>query len=221
MLIIFDVDGTLIGGEEYDWKAFNDAFLDVTGRSIPTEFWTSLEEVTASAIVRHALSDLPVAEQMKLESRVRERCLENLKIERSRNPKAFASHVKTRALLRELEEHPEFDVAIATGDWLETIRFKLAAAEIELNRFVHATASDTPIRADIIHLAAQRSNRSLNEAVYIGDGRWDMRACRMLGIPFIGTGQRVESLKADGAEWIVETLETNRLLPLVERLLTD
>ena len=112
MLVVFDVDGTLIDGEEYDWKSFNDAFTEVTGRSFSIEFWKSLEEVTASAIVRHGLSDLPENEQGKLELKVRDRCLENLRDERERNPNAFGSTQETRQLLEDLQLHESIDLAI-------------------------------------------------------------------------------------------------------------
>jgi phosphoglycolate phosphatase-like HAD superfamily hydrolase len=37
--------------------------------------------------------------------------------------------------------------------------------------------------------------------VYVGDGVWDARACRGVGIPFIGigTGSRATRLAAEGA----------------------
>jgi phosphoglycolate phosphatase-like HAD superfamily hydrolase len=37
--------------------------------------------------------------------------------------------------------------------------------------------------------------------VYVGDGVWDVRACRSVGIPFIGigTGSRATRLSAEGA----------------------
>lgn len=218
MLVVFDVDGTLIDGEEYDWKSFNDAFTEITGRVFSIDFWKSLDEVTASSIVRQGLEDLPEDERLELELRVRDRCLENLRKERERNPKAFGSSQDTRQLLEHLQAHDSIDVAIATGDWFKTIRFKLEVAGIELDRFVHATSSDHAVRSNIIQLAAERSCRDLQDTIYIGDGVWDIRACRMLGIPFIGTGQRIDALKEAGAEWILETLETEALLDVVEQI---
>ena len=218
MLVVFDVDGTLISGEEYDWKSFNDAFTEVTGRSFSIEFWKSLDEVTASAIVRQGLSDLPENEQEVLELKVRDRCLENLRDERERNPNAFGSTLETRQLLEDLQLHESIDLAIATGDWFETIRFKLKAADISLDSFVHATSSDHPVRSNIIQLAAERSRRDLRDTIYVGDGVWDIRACRMLGIPFIGTGQRIEALRRAGAQWILEKLETEALMDVIERM---
>ena len=81
MLIIFDVDGTLIGGEESDWKSFNAAFSEITGKTFSVEFWKTLDEVTASAIVHEGLSELNIEERTRLEELVKNRCLENLKIE--------------------------------------------------------------------------------------------------------------------------------------------
>lgn len=218
MLVVFDVDGTLIDGEEYDWKSFNDAFTEVTGKSFSIEFWKTLDEVTASAIVHQGLADLPENERTELELLVRDRCLENLRTERKRNPKAFGSSLQTREMLQHLEAHESIDLAIATGDWFETIQFKLESAGIELGRFVHATSSDHPVRSNIIQIAANRSRRQLKDTVYVGDGVWDIRACRMLGIPFIGTGQRVDALKEAGAQWILEELETEALLETIERI---
>ena len=36
-LIVFDIDGTLSGGESYDWTTFEEAFPEVTGA--PFEGW--------------------------------------------------------------------------------------------------------------------------------------------------------------------------------------
>lgn len=218
MLLVFDVDGTLIDGEEYDWKSFNSAFTQVTGRSFSIEFWKSLNEVTASAIVRQGLSDLSENEQEELELMVRDRCLENLRDELELNPNAFGSTQETRQLLEDLHLHESIDLAIATGDWLETIRFKLKAADITLESFVHATSSDHPVRSNIIQLAAERSRRDLQDTIYVGDGVWDIRACRMLGIPFIGTGQRIEALREADAQWILEKLETEALMKVIEQM---
>jgi len=120
MLIIFDVDGTLIGGEAFDWKCFNDAFASASG--------------------------------------------------------------------------------------------------IAIKQFPHATSSDARRRADIIRLAAQRANRPLSESIYVGDGPWDLNACRELNIPFIGTGSRVKALVEAGAQWTLPTLHTEPFLEIINQI---
>lgn len=39
--IIFDADGTLIGGEPTDWASFEAAFFEVAGFALPSEFYDS------------------------------------------------------------------------------------------------------------------------------------------------------------------------------------
>ena len=57
MLIVFDVDGTLIDANELDHQCFDEAFLEVTGVPLPGERWDQVREFTATAIVREALHD--------------------------------------------------------------------------------------------------------------------------------------------------------------------
>ena len=42
---------------------------------------------------------------------------------------------------------------------------------------------------------------NIGSTVYVGDGVWDARACRSIGVPFIGigTGSRATRLSAEGA----------------------
>lgn len=54
-MIIFDVDGTLIGGERTDWQCFDEAFKEAAGFELTPSFFYSLNEVTAKAIVHQAL----------------------------------------------------------------------------------------------------------------------------------------------------------------------
>ena len=218
MLIIFDVDGTLISGEEYDWKSFNAAFTEITGKTFTVEFWKTLDEVTASAIVHEGLSELDIEERTRIEELVKNRCLENLKVERQRTPDAFFSTYETRELLEYLKDHHEYDIAIATGDWYDTIRYKLEVAGIDLESFIHATSSDAPIRSEIISIAAERSDRPLEDVVYVGDGTWDIRACRTLGIPFIGTGSRIEALESQGATWILPQIRKDPFLKILSEI---
>lgn len=59
MLIIFDVDGTLVDANEIDTRCFDDAFLATTGVPLPGDRWNQISEFTARAIVREALQEWP------------------------------------------------------------------------------------------------------------------------------------------------------------------
>src|SRR5260370_40179728 len=68
-----------------------------------------------------------------------------------------------------------------------------------------ASADDALDRASIMRLSKQRAAERYGESfactVYVCDGVWDARACRSVGIPFIGigTGSRAIRLSAEGA----------------------
>jgi phosphoglycolate phosphatase-like HAD superfamily hydrolase len=54
-MIVFDVDGTLIGGQSVDWTSFVEAFKEAAGFALDDAFFDNLEEVTAQAIIHQAL----------------------------------------------------------------------------------------------------------------------------------------------------------------------
>lgn len=200
MLIIFDVDGTLIGGESHDWDCFDRAIEAIVGFYPTQEFFDSLPEITARAIAEASVRAANKQPGTGLDELIRDEYLRRLQEAHARDRHAFQPRPGVIQFLASLNSRPSVSVAIATGDWHATISFKLAAAGIDVSRFPMATCSDDPRRCEIIRLAAQRAGRSLSDAIYIGDGVWDLKACRALGIRFIGTGSRLHLLKKAGAE---------------------
>jgi phosphoglycolate phosphatase-like HAD superfamily hydrolase len=79
----------------------------------------------------------------------------------------------------------------------------MASAGMSYDEYPSASADDAPDRESIIKLAIERASRrvggSFSGAVYVGDGVWDGRACRNLGIPFIGIGAGTQGKKLAGA----------------------
>ena len=205
-MIVFDADGTLIGGESTDRESFEAAFLEAAGFELGRPFFAGLLEVTAKAIVHQALGGADPERIRATERAVCEGYLRRLRQAHDRNPSCFWAMEGAPALLRDLREKGT-PVAIATGDWRETISFKLRAAGIPLDGIPLVTSSDFYSRAEIITGAVARAGRHLREAIYVGDGLWDLRACRALGIPFMGVGGRREQLRAAGAEHILASLE--------------
>lgn len=219
MLIIFDVDGTLVGGETNDCACFDQAVAAVVGFTLNSAFFDSLPEITAQAIaessVRAANRDVGVG----LEEKIRDEYLRLLRDTHSRDTAAFPPRHGVRSLLASLSTTPGVSVAIATGCWHATSSFKLAAAGIDVSSYPMATSSDTRSRSEIIRLAAQRSGRALSDAVYVGDGLWDLKASQSLGVPFIGTGRKLDRLKEAGALHWVEKFEPKCFLETVRNAL--
>ncbi len=201
-MIVFDVDGTLIGGESIDWSSFNAAFEEVAGFALTSSFFAGIEEVTAQAIVHQALAALPIEEREAKEQAVCLGYLRRLQEAHASDPGCFPALEGALLLMQELRERG-MAFAIATGDWRESISFKLRAAGFSIEDIPLVTSSEFYSRADIIAAAVAKAGRSLDEAVYVGDGLWDLRACRNLGIPFIGTGHRHEKLRDAGAAHVL------------------
>lgn len=216
MLIVFDVDGTLIGGETHDWACFDDAIASVLGFMPTQEFFDSLPEITAQAIAESSVRAVQRRVGEGLEERICDEYLLRLRRVHAADPGAFQARAGIAALLSRLASLPGIGVAVATGDWLATASFKLAAAGIDVSPYPMATSSDCSRRADIIRLAARRAGRSLDEVIYVGDGVWDLKACRELGVPFIGTGTRPHLLRAAGAEHVLELFEESLFLSAVQ-----
>ena len=207
MLIIFDVDGTLIGGESIDWKCFDDAFHDVTGSPFSDGFFAAIEEITAKAIVHQALPELTSEARHQTENLVCIEYLNRLKGAHALDANSFRPAPGALEVLKYLDQQDDLAVAIATGDWIETISFKLGAAEIDVSQYPMAPSSDCYARSDIIKLSAERAGHSLEDSIYVGDGLWDFRATQKLGIPFLGVGHRYSEFLDTGVVHALQTLE--------------
>jgi len=218
MIVVFDVDGTLVDSGKVDHHCFDDAFREATGVTIQTEQWMAMLEVTAKAIVHQIFPDDSAAVLARKEQAVQAGYLRRLQAAHQQDQTVFRPLPGAIEEFMRLRTVPGVSVAIATGDWRDTISLKLAAAGFDLTGLPFATASERYSRADIIRLAVERSGRDLRDAVYVGDGPWDLRATRQLGIPFIGIGQRIAQLRAAGAEHTLAHYADGHLPGILERI---
>src|SRR5262249_21957606 len=115
-----------------------------------------------------------------------------------------------RAFLRRLQADARWRLALATGGWAASARFKLAAAGLPVDAFPWATADDALDRVDILRAAVARAEQAYGQRrfgglVYVGDGVWDVRAAKALGLGFLGvaTGAQARRLLEAGARWLV------------------
>jgi phosphoglycolate phosphatase-like HAD superfamily hydrolase len=70
-------------------------------------------------------------------------------------------------------------------------RFKLASAGLPVGGIPWASADDASDRVEILRTAIQRAGRRYSQVAFekvvsIGDGVWDVRAAKALGIVFLG-----------------------------------
>jgi phosphoglycolate phosphatase-like HAD superfamily hydrolase len=205
-MIVFDVDGTLIGGEHDDWESFDGAFLEAAGFPFARDFLKGVTEVTARAIVHRALMEGGLPDLEARETAMRTGYLRRLHAVHAARPDTFRATEGAVALLADLRARA-IPFAVATGDWRESILFKLRSAGVDITGVPLVTSSEFSRRSEIIAEAVRLGGGSLGEAVYVGDGPWDYRACQTLGIRFIGVGARRELLGREGATHLLPHLE--------------
>lgn len=205
-LVIFDIDGTLTDTNEVDGRCFARAMQDVFGiRDIAID-WAEYEHTTDSGILRQLLRD-------ELKREVTDEVLKPFKqtflsyfeSEFKASRSHFAEVPGSSQIFEFVLRETKWGIAIATGAWEASARFKLRAADVP-SHYPAGFAEDSVDRKEIIMTALERAKSFYKqnhfEAVtYVGDGIWDLKASKALGIGFVGidvkgTDQR---LKPQGA----------------------
>jgi phosphoglycolate phosphatase-like HAD superfamily hydrolase len=217
MMIIFDVDGTLVGGEETDWQCFDDAFKEAAGFPLTSEFFHSLTEITAKAIVHQALDGAAHIEKREIETKTKQGYLDRLKKIIHDTPSAFPATEGAISLIQDIKRRG-IPVAIATGDWQETSLLKLNASGIPIEGLPMTTSSDFCSRAQIISCSIKKARGNPDGSIYVGDGHWDFHATQKLGIEFIGCGTKTNRLRDVGVKYILDRLNVDEFWNTVEKI---
>ena len=211
---LLDLDGTLMPSHTVDNACYWAAVDDVLGGVPETLELTGFPIVTDDGILAewcrregHALGEDEV-------TAIRARFLERIETASTEQPEAFTAFAGVREWLA---NRPKGSVAVATGGWGHTARFKLARAGLDHLDLPLASSDDGQSREDIMRAAqsllgpAWRSEKP----VYFGDGAWDLAASRALAWDFVGiaTGERAERLIEAGAEVVVPDFANPEALP--------
>ncbi|MEZ0299990.1 MAG: HAD family hydrolase [Candidatus Methylacidiphilales bacterium] len=196
MLTIFDIDGTLCDSRDAEGVCYAKAVELITGKSLTTLDWTLYSEPTSSGIVQALLEGDDLAREK--EQQIEIEYVRLLKEARDAYPEEFVPILGAIEFLHRLHEQKVFRVAIATGCFIEEARFKLKCCGIDIDDYPHATSSDTPRRRDIIPLVASRAGFDTSSVIYFGDAPWDVDVSRILNIPMIGIGRRIQKLRSLG-----------------------
>ena len=200
MLAVFDNDGTICDTQEVEGTCYARAIERVTGKSLATLDWTTYEEPTSSAIVLDLLAgDLAAVAKA---TAIKDEFLRLLEEESPKFPGDFSPIIGAVQFIERLKKEKICSVAIATGCFDTSAKFKLRCCGISLDDFPHATSSDVPRRRDIIPLAAARAGFPISSVVYFGDAPWDVRVSNILGIPMIGIGRRFDQLRSLGVRHV-------------------
>ena len=215
MLVIFDIDGTLLDTVEDHIGAYLEA-LDLFGFSNIDSRWGLYPEHTDSAILHELFQ----------RHRGRRATSDELKAFDRRLAQAFDARTGAvplrlisgaEALLVAIRAAPSVVCALATGGLREVSIPKVARLAPYIEPAAVVTASDSEFRADIlaraVALCADQPGRAFERITYVGDGPWDAIAARRLEISFMGVGPSIDRFRGECAEEdFVGPLNSSRLL---------
>lgn len=202
-LAIFDIDGTLTNTNAIDGDCFLQALADAFAIDSIDTNWSNYPYTTDSCITRQLFlerfSRLPSADDLV---RFQRRFMHLLETAFVKTPEAFREIPGAGSAFRKLQTSADWKVAIATGGWRISALFKLGRIGIEVKSIAAAFADDGIAREEIVQLALDKArqangNEGFSKIVSIGDGVWDVRTARNLGLPFVGVnaegnGQRLQ-----------------------------
>lgn len=188
MLVIFDIDGTLTRTAGVDAQLFAQAFAEAFGAPIHSADWRDYVDVTDAGIVREAIPkavrrDVTDADIAAMQGRFLPLLESRLAELGGRTPIAVPGATDLFDALRTLGHR----VALATGCWRRSAERKLAYAGVAYDAVPFASCDDHVSRIGIMRAAIAKAGAHTGErVVYVGDGVWDVRATRELGLPLVG-----------------------------------
>jgi phosphoglycolate phosphatase-like HAD superfamily hydrolase len=193
-LVMFDIDGTLTETMKVNEECFIHSFKDVFGFADIDTDWSHYPRTTDSGIFHDVFTSRIGRSTAAQEiSRFRQHFIQLLADASSQSP--FAPVAGADRLLSRLAQGGLHRVSLATGGWRDSARLKMTSAGMCFDDHPAASADDALDRESIMKLSKQRAAERYGESfaytVYVGDGVWDARACRSVGIPFIGIGTGV------------------------------
>ncbi len=198
---IFDIDGTLMPTQHVDNECYWQAVHQVFGTAAETLDLHDFEHVSDSGIFaewcERTLQRPATASEHEA---VRNSFLQLLEATYAAEPANFQPLPGAAAFLR---SQPSGRLALATGGWRHTARFKLHCAGLDRFKLPLSCSDDAMARTDIMRLAEQQLE-SGPPPIYFGDGLWDLAAARTLGWGFVGIarGSQAAALRTAGARMV-------------------
>jgi phosphoglycolate phosphatase-like HAD superfamily hydrolase len=202
-LVLFDIDGTLTQTMKADEECFVRSLAEVCGFSDVDTDWSRYKHATDSGVFHEIYEFRAGRAPSPSEISVFRRHFVGLLAQVSSGA-AFIPVTGAPVLLSRLADSAEHQVGLATGAWRDSARLKMRKAGLRYDDYPAASGDDALDRESIIRLSMQRAADRygrVGSAVYVGDSVWDARACRSVGIPFIGIAaeDRATRLSAEGA----------------------
>lgn len=224
-LILFDIDGTLTQSNKLDDFAFLQALSDVFNLSVVNPDWSSFTHVTDSWILGEIYESnfgYPPSEQEV--KRFHHQLMIRLTnaVTEVGGIKPIPGAVKA---LEQLRTQSNYAVAYAGGAWTDSALLKLKSAGLPYTDIPYAFADDAYSREEICQIAFNRAEthyqQKFSNAIYLGDGIWDVRTSYQLGYSFIGVAYQSDPklLISEGAQFVLADFQdVNYFLALLNEV---
>ena len=188
--VMFDIDGTLIESYDFDSECFTEAVRDVTGYAINSD-WSRYKHVTDSGILNQFFEEKCIENTHQVAEQIKKMFLVKIRARLDKEPINEVSGASK--FISQLKQLDNVIISLATGGWLESAILKLESAGIDISGIPIASSNDHHSRIEIMKIAALRAtNSSRLSFTYFGDGSWDLKACKALGVNFVLVGDKVE-----------------------------
>ena len=191
-LIIFDIDGTLTNTNTVDHRSFIKSYADLYDINVDENMWEQCEHYTDTGIAQHVFDTKIGRPVGPVDIRkIKKAMVDNLMLYMDENESAFDEVKGAYEIIELLKTKNDFALAIATGCWEDTATLKLNIAGIDYDEIPLANSDHAVSRVEIIEkaiaLAKEKYNlTSFEKVIYVGDGIWDLKACKEKNIPLIG-----------------------------------
>jgi phosphoglycolate phosphatase-like HAD superfamily hydrolase len=197
-LVMFDMDGTLTDSVKLDDRSYVQAVEHALAMTNIVTDWESYPHASSSGclyeIARRHRGHGPTAD----ETRAVQHRLLALMDEAAERHNRRTLEIAGAAASVQAALDAGYAVAIASGDWEITARHKLTSAKIPFEKLPSAYCEVSHVRTEIMQTALVRARAhydvlEFERIVYVGDGAWDVKACRELSWPLVGIGQHTQA----------------------------
>lgn len=207
-LVIFDIDGTLCYSQSADDKCFINAFKKAANIDVKNTNWDSYEHATEYSITCKLVTKKPdeQADPVLLKL-VKENYLNELKNAFNSEPGSFIAVPGALELIEHLKKDTHHRVAIATGGFYTSAKYKLDILGFETENIPIFSSEQSGIKPDMLRelIRIESAGNSFDRITYVGDRPYDLETCREVGINFIGIDyDNNGKLKELGADRIVK-----------------
>ncbi|MBC8753165.1 HAD family hydrolase [Kordia sp. YSTF-M3] len=206
-LLVFDIDGTLLDSENVHQTGFINALHAIGVEFVNTD-WESYTHLTDSFIAKQNYEidvNRGFSEEMLLRFEA-----EFMKLIRDCKVTQIAG---ANVFLQRILNETNYAICFATGSLLQPVLLKLDRAEIEYNQTVLEASNNYFTREEIVNSAIAKAKTFHNVSTFkrvisLGDGVWDVKTAKNLGIEFIGIGEgNQEKLASHGVKHHFENFE--------------